>query len=154
MGILFDSMLKWDHQLYRELRDQVVAPPTYSLFWHQTLSFFLTKAFHFRFISLCSFGALFVLRQTLRLRLVLLWLKKSFVKMKFTKKLNENNISVSKCYDNIFSSGSIFIFIVPSLLNWNREIKLQNCIKRERYWMIHHMSKSGLKIMYGIIFFF
>ena len=30
-------------QLYSELRYQVIAPPTYSLFWPQTLFFNLTK---------------------------------------------------------------------------------------------------------------
>ena len=46
------------HRLYRDLRDQVIAPPTYSLFWLQTLSFVLTKAFQlesFLFVLLDPF---------------------------------------------------------------------------------------------------
>ena len=49
---------------YSELRDQVIAPPKYSLFWLQTFFFVLTQSFHL-VISLSSFGALFlVLRRT------------------------------------------------------------------------------------------
>ena len=46
------------HRLYRDLRDQVIAPPTYSLFWLQTLSFALTEAFQlesFLFVLLDPF---------------------------------------------------------------------------------------------------
>ena len=46
------------HRLYRDFRDQVIASPTYSLFWLQTLSFVLTKAFQlesFLFVLLDPF---------------------------------------------------------------------------------------------------
>ena len=34
-------------RLFSELRDEVITPPTNALFWLQTPSFFLTKAFNF-----------------------------------------------------------------------------------------------------------
>ena len=34
------------YRLYSELRDQVIAPTTYSLFWLKTIFFVLTTAFH------------------------------------------------------------------------------------------------------------
>ena len=45
---------------YSELEDQQVALPTYSLFWRQTLSFVLTKAFSHMSLSHCSLGPLFL----------------------------------------------------------------------------------------------
>ena len=54
-GLAVQSILKNMvalHTLNSELRDQVIAPPTYSLFWLRTLFFVCTKAFYFESLML------------------------------------------------------------------------------------------------------
>ena len=46
------------------MRDQVINPATYSLFWVQTLAFVLTKAFTLSYFSMFFWSPFLVLRQT------------------------------------------------------------------------------------------